>query len=329
MVRFGILGAARIAPIALFQPATQIPNAVVSAVAASGANKAQAFATEHRIPTAASSYAELIDSPDVDAIYNALPPNLHEQWSVAALRAGKHVLCEKPFAMNAAQARRMVMAADASQRALVEAFHYRFHPFYQRVLELLADGVIGNVRHVKAQFDVRIPYKPMEFRHNPLLGGGALMDLGCYPVHWVRTLIGSEPRVVQAECERSPYGVDVATRASLSFASGTTADVQTLMSEDAPQQHFSQVTIAGEKGRMTLENPIAPHNGNKITTEVDGISLSESVAGESTYYYQLQHFIAAVDGSEIPITGGEDAVNNMRLIDAIYDAANFERPEID
>ena len=328
MVRFGILGAARIAPMALVQPATKIPSAVVSAVAASNVDKAVAFANEHDIPTAAPSYAELIDSPGVDAIYNALPPNLHEQWSVAALRAGKHVLCEKPFAMNAAQARRMVNAADVSQQLSLEAFHYRFHPYFQRVLELLADDVIGDIRHIKARFDVRIPYRSSEFRHVPMLGGGALMDLGCYPVHWVRTLIGSEPRVVEAECVRSEASVDVATRASLSFPDGVTAEIRTAMDETAAEQHFAEVIIEGEKGRMTLQNPIAPHNGNEIITEVDGASRSESVVGESTYYYQLQHFVAAVEGSKAPLTGGDDAINNMQLIDNIYAAAGFARPEV-
>lgn len=328
MLRFGILGAARIAPLALIQPATLLPGVSVTAVAASSVEKARTFADEHNIATVSESYAALVESPHLDAIYNSLPPNLHEQWSVAALRAGKHVLCEKPFAMNAAQARRMVKAADASQRLLLEAFHYRFHPFFQRVLELIANDVIGGICHIEAQFDVRIPYRSSEFRHSPTLGGGALMDLGCYPVHWVRTLIGSEPRVVQAECERSPYGVDVATRASLSFAGGTTADVQTSMSEDAPQQHLAQVIIEGKKGRMTLQNPIAPHNGNTIITEVDGASRSESISGDSTYYWQLQHFVAAVKGSETPLTGGEDAINNMQIIDDIYAVAGFERPEL-
>lgn len=328
MLRFGILGAARIAPLALIQPATLLHGVSVAAVAASSLEKAQAFADDHNIDTVAESYAALVESPHLDAVYNALPPNLHEQWSVAALESGKHVLCEKPFAMNALQAERMVTAADASKRLLVEAFHYRYHPYFQRVLELLVGGVIGDVLHITAQFDVRIPYSPSEFRHAPSLGGGALMDLGCYPVHWVRAIMGSEPRVVQAQCERSDAGVDVVTRASLAFTAGATAEVLTSMSEDATQRHYAHVVIQGEKGRLTLENPIAPHNGNKIITEVDGATRSETVAGESTYYYQLQHFVAVVEGSEVPLTGGDDAINNMQLIDSIYAAARFERPEL-
>jgi predicted dehydrogenase len=328
MLRFGILGAARIAPPALIQPATLLPGVSVAAVAASSVEKAQSFADDHDIATVSESYAALVESPNLDAVYNALPPNLHEQWSVAALESGKHVLCEKPFAMNAVQARRMVVAANASQRVLVEAFHYRFHPFFRRVLELISNDVIGDIQHIEAQFDVRIPYSPSEFRHDPVLGGGALMDLGCYPVHWVRTLMGSELQVTQAECERSDSGVDVSTRASLRFTGGATAEVRTLMSETARERHCARLVIEGEKGRLTLENPIAPHNGNKIITEVDGVSRSESVAGESTYFYQLQHFAAVVEGSEVPLTGGEDAINNMQLIDDIYAAASFERPQL-
>ena len=328
MIRFGILGAARIAPDAVLQPAALLPNVEIAAVAASSVEKAQAFADEHSIAIATESYAALVESPHVDVIYNALPPNLHERWSIAALEAGKHVLCEKPFAMNAVQARRMVMAADASQRLLLEAFHYRFHPYFQRVLEMLADDVIGDVRHIEAQFDVRIPYRSSEFRHIPTLGGGALMDLGCYPVHWVRSLIGSEPRDVHADCVRSEAGVDVSTHASLSFPGGATAKVSTAMHEMAARRHYARVLIEGDKGRLILENPIAPHNGNRILTEIDGASRSESVEGASTYYYQLKHFVAAVDGRVAPLTGGEDAINNMQLIDNIYAAAGFERPEL-
>ena len=327
MLRFGILGAARIAPLALIQPAKLLTDVCVTEVAASSVEKARGFAEEHNIAAISESYAALVESSQIDAIYNALPPNLHEEWSIAALKAGKHVLCEKPFAMNAAQASRMVAAAKVSQRVLVEAFHYRFHPFFRRVLEIITADVIGSIRHIEAQFDVRIPYRSSEFRHNPMLGGGALMDLGCYPVHWVRTLMGSEPRVVQAECVRSKAGVDVATRASLRFSDGATAELRTAMDETGAEQPCARVIIEGEKGRLILENPIAPHDGNKIISEVDGATQSESVAGESTYYYQLQHFIAAVEGSQEPLTGGDDAINNMQLIDSIYTAARFERPE--
>ena len=329
MIRFGILGAARIAPLALIQPATQIPNVLVSAVAASSLEKAQAFAEKHNVAEAIGSYAALVESPHLDAIYNALPPNLHEKWSVAALRAGKHVLCEKPFAMNATQALRMVQAANASQRILIEAFHYRFHPYFQRVLDLIAENVIGDIRHIEAQFDVRIPFSPTEFRHDPALGGGALMDLGCYPAHWVRTLMRAEPQVVRAECVLSEAGVDVATRASLRFPSGATAEVTTAMDETAAEQHCARVIIEGEMGRMTLENPIAPHNGNRIIVEANDASYDEIVADESTYFHQLAHFVAALKDSSTTLTGGDDAVNNMRLIDAIYEAARFERPQLD
>ena len=325
MLRFGILGAARIAPLALIQPAKLLPDVSVAAVAASSVEKAQAFAKLHDIATVSESYAALVESPHLDAIYNALPPSLHEQWSIAALESGKHVLCEKPFAMNATQARRMVMAANASQRVLVEALHYRFHPFFQRVLDLITNDVIGGIRHIEAQFDVRIPYSPSEFRHDPVMGGGALMDLGCYPVHWVRTLMGSEPQVVQAQCVRSEAGVDVATRASLRWPGGATAEITTAMDESIAEQRYARVVVEGEKGRLVLENPIAPSNGSKIIVESNGSSHSENIAGESTYYYQLSHFIAAVDGSEALITGGEDAINNMQLIDNIYSAAGFER----
>jgi predicted dehydrogenase len=328
MLRIGLLGAARIAPGAVIQPAAQLPAVKVLAVAASRPEKAKAFADQHDVPGIAESYGALIDSPDIDAVYNALPPNLHEKWSVEALRAGKHVLCEKPFAMNATQARRMVEAADASKRILIEAFHYRFHPYFQRVLDLLSEDVIGSIQHIDSKFDVRIPYSPSEFRHDPNLGGGALMDLGCYAVHWVRTLMGAEPQVEQAECTRSEAGVDVATRASLRFSNGVTAQITSAMNESLTEQHCARVVIEGGKGRMTLANPIAPHNGNAIIVEADEMSYEETVSADSTYFHQLEHFISAVEGLDTPLTGGEDAINNMQVIDDIYAAADFARPEL-
>lgn len=329
MIRFGILGAARIAPDALLHPATRITDVTVSSVAASAVDKAEAFAAEHGIPAVAASYADLVASPDINAVYNALPPNLHEKWSIAALESGKHVLCEKPFAMNAAQARRMVIAATRSRRQLVEAFHYRYHPYFARVLELLSSGIIGNVQHIKAQFDVRIPYSPLEFRHNPMLGGGALMDLGCYPVHWVRHILGSEPRVLRAACERSDKGVDIATHASLKFPNGATADVISSMGDDVERQHYAHVVIDGEKGSLALENPIAPHHGNRIIIDADTRSASETVSGDTTYFYQLSQFAASVNSGRPLPTGGEDAVRNMQAIDAIYQSAGFRRPVSD
>lgn len=321
MIRIGLLGASQIAPGAVIGPASKIDDVSVVAVAASRREKAKGFALEHGIAETADGYAALVEVPEIDIIYNALPPSAHEVWSVAALKAGKHVLCEKPFAMNAVQARRMVEAAQETGRHLVEAIHYRFHPYFHRALELLRSGTIGEIRHITATFEVRIPFSDTEFRHLPELGGGALMDLGCYSVHWVRTILGSEPRVISAECVMGGSGVDLATRAQLEFPRKVTADISCSMEEHLSGKHISRAVIEGENGRVTLENPLAPHKGNKIVVEDADGSREEYFSGESTYFHQLQHFLAVLNGTATPLTGGDDAVNNIQLIDDIYRAA--------
>ena len=167
-LRFGILGAARIAPMALIQPARRVAEAQVVAVAARDGAKARAFATKHGIPRVHDSYDALLADPEIDAIYNPLPNGLHCEWTIRALRAGKHVLCEKPIASNAAEAQQMAEAARETGRVLVEAFHWRYHPLAKRVKELLASGAIGAPRHYAATFG--FPIGLMRERHPLELG---------------------------------------------------------------------------------------------------------------------------------------------------------------
>ena len=198
MIRMGILGAAKIAPKAFIESATRRDDCEIVCVAARDSARASAYAAEHGIPEIAESYEALIARPDIDLIYNALPPHRHADLTIAALEAGKAVLCEKPFAMNAAEARRMVEASRRTGRPLVEAYHYRFHPMFLNVLEQVQSGAIGKLCAIRSEFSVAIKYRPGELRHDPALGGGALMDLGCYALHWARIVAGSEPAVRSA-----------------------------------------------------------------------------------------------------------------------------------
>src|SRR5688572_8381352 len=180
MIRIGILGAARIAPRGIVTPADDTLGAEVVAVAARDIDRARDFAAKHSIPMAFGSYGEMIARDDIDMVYVALPPSLHLRWCVAALADGKHVLVEKPFAMNAEEAAQLVAASRASGKHLVEAFHYRFHPLFERALSIVRSGRLGRLRHIEADFNVSIPNKEGELRYTESLGGGALMDLGCY-----------------------------------------------------------------------------------------------------------------------------------------------------
>ena len=317
MFRIGLLGASRIAPPAVIAPAAAHPDFTVTAVAARDEVRARAYADEHGIPNVARDYSALIDREDVDIVYNGLPPAAHAAWTIAALHAGKAVLCEKPFAMNAAQAREMVEAATASGSVLIEAFHYRFHTVIRQSEQLVSSGVLGRLIGAEAAFSVPIPRTRDELRWRADLGGGGMMDLGCYPLHALRTLIGAEPTVVSA-LGRFEDGVDTELSAQLEFPGGVGARLSCSMIAKTPN---AALTLMGERGKLEIINFVAPQLGCAFSTTIDGEKVARSTAGPSTYEAQLAHVHDVLTGKSPPLTGGEDSIATMTAIDAIYRAA--------
>ncbi|MFN3514587.1 MAG: Gfo/Idh/MocA family protein [Phenylobacterium sp.] len=312
-LRIGILGAARIAPLALISPARATGAARAVAVAARDADRARSFAEAHDLPIVADDYEALIRHPEVEAIYVALPPARHAEMTLAALEAGKPVLCEKPFAMDAAQAREMTEAAEARGLVLMEAFHYRYHPLFDRVLEIAASGEIGPVRRIVAAFRTSIAATPRELRYDPALGGGALMDLGTYCIHWCRAVAGGEPRVTRATAMIGETGVDISTHANLAFEGGVTGHIDC----DMASPSHACLEIEGQEGRIKATNPLAPQLGHLIEVEgLDG-ARRETCTRDPTYDFQLRAFVAAVQGGRPPITSGLDSVRQMAALDAV------------
>jgi len=324
MIRIGILGAARIAPRGIITPANALLGAEVVAIGARNLERAQNFAARHSIPFACGSYGELLARDDVDLVYVALPPSAHLEWCVKALANGKHVLVEKPFANNAQDAAEMVAAARAAGRHLIEGFHYRFHPLFERALALLRSGAIGRLRHIDATFNVELPDTPGELRYIEALGGGALMDLGCYCLHWIRTVAGDEPTVVKANARCETPGVDVDVQAELAFTSGPTASLNCSM-QPQDGKLFRRLRVEGDAGMLELDNPVSPHAGATLSLEAPNAPLPQMVSGgDTTFHYQLRHVLEVIEGRAAPITGGDDAIANMRAIDAIYRAAGLK-----
>jgi predicted dehydrogenase len=317
------LGAARIAPRGIVTPANALLGAEVVAVASRDLDRAQHFAAQHSIPLALGSYAELVVRDDIDLVYVALPPSAHLEWCTAALESGKHVLVEKPFANNAQDAAHMVAAARAAKRHLIEGFHYRYHPFFERMLTALRKGEIGRIRHIEAVFNASLPDTPGELRYIEALGGGALMDLGCYCLHWIRTVAGDEPSVVRASARCATGGVDLDIEAELAFTSGPTATLKCSMQpEDGTL--FRRLRVQGDAGTLELDNPVTPHAGSTLTIESAASPMPQIVSGgDTTFHYQLRHVIQVIEGRVQPLTGGDDAIGNMRAIDAIYRAAGL------
>jgi len=318
-MRIGVLGAARIAPAALIRPARSVPEVTVAAVAARSRDRAAAFAAKHGIPTVHSGYAELVADPTLDAVYVPLPNALHAEWTLAALAAGKHVLCEKPLTANADEARQVAAAADKAGLVVMEAFHYRYHPLVARVRELV--GEIGPVRHVQTRLCFPLP-RFGDIRYDRGLAGGAMMDAGCYAVHFLRVLGGGQPKVVAAHAKlRSPQ-VDRYLSASFAFPSGATGQATASMWSRRLLDISARVT--GEAGEVRVFNYVMPHAYNRVTVRTGGRSRSERVAGGATYTYQLRAFADAVLRGGPNLTPPSDSVLNMSLIDDAYRAAGLE-----
>ncbi|EEA03449.1 oxidoreductase domain protein [Burkholderia sp. H160] len=322
MLQFGVLGAARIVPWALIEPVARRTDVAVAAVAARRPGAA-AFAQEHGIPKAYDSYEALLADSSIDVIYNPLPPHLHAEYSIKALEAGKHVLCEKPFAMNAREAHAMLSAAEKAGRRIVEALHDRYHPVFEHLLALVDSGRLGQLRSLQAVFNHSIPASPSEFRRTPEMGGGALIELGCYPVHWCRSLLRAEPEVVSAEAIVTPNGCDEEMRARLQFPAGIEARVEACMTPG--WKYHARFIIEGERGTVTAENSLLPHLGHSIIERIDGTMRQYTVAGATTFDHQLEAFVMALaNGRPLP-TEGPDSLGNIQTIDAIYAKAGVSR----
>ncbi|MCH6562782.1 MAG: Gfo/Idh/MocA family oxidoreductase [Myxococcales bacterium] len=319
-LRIGILGAARIAPMALVRPARAVPGVTLLAVAARDPEKARAFARKHGIPRVHPSYDALLCDPEIDAVYNPLPNSLHCEWSIRALRAGKHVLCEKPMAANAAEAERMAQAAADAGRLLVEAFHYRYHPLAARLRELIESGALGRVQHLEAHMCVPFAI-PGDIRYRFELAGGANMDVGCYVINLLRFLAAAEPEVTRAEARLSSPQVDRYMAAEFRFADGRTARMTCALFSASLLRMSARVQ--GERGELRVFNPIAPHFFHRLKVIGPEGSRVERIRGDSTYTYQLRAFLRAVrEGKPMP-TDATDAIANMRVIDAVYEKAGL------
>lgn len=320
-LRIGVLGAAKIAPMAMIAPARATGVATVVAIAARDPARARAFAAEHGVPEVCETYEALIARPDIDAVYNALPPSRHADLSIAALKAGKHVLCEKPFAMTATEARAMVAAAETSGKVLMEAFHYRYHPLFVRVVEILGSGELGEIRELAAVFQTNLVDDGAEIRYERDLGGGALMDIGTYPLHWVRTAVGAEPSVARAGGVFGRGGIDHSTQADLVFPNGATATISCSMVEPTP---MASLEVVGTLGRLKAINPLAPQMGHLLEVRAaEGEARRETFSRDPTYDFQLRAFVDAVRGGPPPLTSGADSIAQMVLIDAVSAASRI------
>jgi predicted dehydrogenase len=320
MLKIGVLGAAHITPGALLKPARRTGRAEVVAVAARDKDKARSYAKKNKIPRVLDTYEELLADPEIDAVYIPLPNGLHGHWTIAALQAGKHVLCEKPFTANADEARHVAEAAAAHPGLVVmEAFHYEYHPMTRRLVEIVQSGELGIIKEIDISFAAPLA-KPGDIRYQLDLAGGAMMDMGCYPISLLR-LLAAGPRVTSATAKLSSPGVDRAMDARFSLPEGGNARVRCSMFSKSVLRLHAQVT--GSEGSLKVFNPFAPQFGHRVRIENASGTRREKFSRRATYDYQLEAFAAAVeDGAPFPTTA-VDAIRTMELIDATYVAAGL------
>jgi predicted dehydrogenase len=304
----------------LIWPSRNLPQVTIAAVAAREPARARAFAAKHGIPRIAAGYEALIEDPAIDAIYNPLPNALHAEWTLRALAAGKHVLCEKPLTSNAQEAELVARAAERSGLVCMEAFHYLYHPLSQRIVGLLQSGELGAVRRVEAWMCTPQPLFS-DIRYHLDLGGGATMDTGCYAISMARHFSGEEPEVQSASAKLLRKDVDRAMEAELRFPSGATGKITcSLWSRTLLRV---QARIECERGTLSVFNPVVPQVYHHLTITTRAGKRRERFDRIPTYTHQLRAFAAAVqEGRRFP-TDMQNAVKNMRVIDAVYRAAGL------
>jgi predicted dehydrogenase len=320
-VKWGVLSTANIGIKRVIPAIIAGRCGVVAAIASRNAERAARAAANFGIARSYGNYEDLLDDPEIEAIYNPLPNHLHVEWTVKALDAGKHVLCEKPIALNAAQAQAIVAARDRSGRRVIEAFMVRYHPQWHRVRTLVQSGRIGAVRVIQSAFVFTV-LDPANVRNRIDIGGGALYDVGCYPIVTSRYVFGTDPDRAIALVDRDPQlGVDRVTSGLLAFPGGG----QLLFSSALQLAPFQRVVILGSEGRIELSVPFTPQKEHGCRLIIDsGKSLDGSSAVFEDFapvdQYVLQCDLAAAvfrneAEQEFPI---EDAIANMRVIDALY-----------
>lgn len=320
-LRLGILGAARIAPFAVVRHAHKLNTVEVVAVAEEyhPARHLERYAKKHRIPQTYRSFDALLANPDIDAVYLPLPISMHADWCVRSIEAGKHVLCEKPLASNAADAERVLRASEGTGLIVAEAMHFRYHPLVNRVRQIIRDGEIGDIQHIDASFSAYLPFN--DFRFNYETGGGGTIDMGCYPIGFVRAVTEEEPTVIDAEAGLHGALIDRWMRARMRLPSG--GDVRLFVGMRCSKLLSVSMRIRGTRGSVGILNYIKPEVYHRLRVRTEAGVRNERVPGGSTYGAQLEAFAESVrDGTE-PATTVADAVKNARVIDAVYLAAGL------
>ncbi|WP_404455577.1 Gfo/Idh/MocA family oxidoreductase [Virgibacillus necropolis] len=318
-VRFGILSTAGIAQKQLIPAIQRASNAEVTAIASSsGVEKAKTVADKFSIGKTHDSYEKLLDDPEIDAVYIPLPNHLHKEWAITAAKKGKHILCEKPAAVNTTEVEEIKATCEEYQVIFMEAFMYHFHPQHDRVKQIIDSGEIGDVSYMRAAHSFPMKDRESNVRMKYQAGGGSLYDLGCYAIHVIRNVLQSEPETVQVNAVKD-NGVDTDAYAYLTFSNG----MQATFDSSFNLTDRNEYEVVGTEGRILIPRAFRPDkNGGDglIIVEKQGVTRTETVNTDQ-YRDQVEHISQAIlNGDRKLHNDFENTLNNIRVIDACMES---------
>ncbi|HEY0753656.1 MAG TPA: Gfo/Idh/MocA family oxidoreductase [Ktedonobacteraceae bacterium] len=325
-VRWGVLSVANIAIKRVIPALVASESEQLVAVASRNLQRAREHFSQQPAVRLYNDYQSLIDDPEIEAIYNPLPNSLHARWTIKALLAGKHVLCEKPLAVTAEEGALMIEAARSSGKLLMEAFMYRFHPQIIWSLEQIRSGRLGEVRMVRASFffNILLPLRANDIRLQPQLAGGSLMDVGCYPVNFCRAVYGRPPTAVAARVYAAePGAVEHTTSAVLDFSNGRFGEVSS--SFGLPTQQSAEVI--GEHGSLSIPLPfVTGAQETEVILSLEGQTIHQKIQHADPYRLEIEHFGACVRTGAQPAFSLDETLENLATVEAIYQSASHPWP---
>jgi D-xylose 1-dehydrogenase (NADP+, D-xylono-1,5-lactone-forming) len=322
-LRWGLMGTARINR-ALIPAIRAGARSTLTAVASRESGRAEAYAREWEIPRAIAGYDALVSDPDIDVVYVPLPNHLHADWAIAAARAGKHVLCEKPLALTPADVDRVAEAARRGGVVVAEAFMYRHHAQTRRVLELVADGAIGGLRFIRGSFTFPLD-RDGDVRLRPEWGGGSLWDVGCYPVGYARLVAGGEPETVSGVADTGPTGVDLAFTGSLEFPGGVLAAFDC----GFRAVFRTSIEIVGTDASIDVAAPFKPTPHEQLRLTRGGVASLIDVEGEALYSGEIEDIErAALDGVPQTVSLADTRGNVATLAALLASASTGQRVRV-
>lgn len=322
-IRWGIIGGATIAKQQVIPAIQQTSNAEIIAIA-SQSGKAQALAAQFNIPNTYDTYEKLLDSPDIDAVYIALPNTHHKKWALAAIRSNKHVLCEKPIVLHATDLIELQQASKQHNVIIMEAFMYRFHPQMAKAKELLAQRVIGDILTIRSRFHFTVEDWQNDIRLNPSLGGGVLYDIGCYPLNAIHYLIEESPKTVQASQGKSKHQVDTHIAVQLSYPSGILAQIDASFHGPMTQT----LDIIGTEGTMHLPYAFRTdlHNHEGIIQYETSNKTKTLTVTANAYVEQIKAIHKVIVNSEQPTYTETQMLQQITELEKINQAIKLAIP---